>query len=191
MEETKKILETLKNQMDEVWEAYNAKLETQLATLKTAILNIPKPPSLPFDLDQAASMLSNVIQPKPAAPTPGPEEEVLGQLREGLQHIDGGKTQVEILDFFLDEASKHAGRVALFIYKGEQVMGWKGLGFTRLGSDDSRIKSIVLPLSEGNPLHKVFQSKHSFLYQPLMEDMICRGLDGPRPEKSAANARFD
>lgn len=182
MEEIKKILETLKNQMDEVWEEYNTKLETTLASLKASLNNIPKPPAVPFDLDQAASLLSNLSQPAAAAPSSA-EGDLVRPLKESLHRIDSGKTQVEILDMFLEEASKQAGRVALFIYKGEQVMGWKGMGFTRMGSDDTRVKTIALPLSEGNPLHAVFQSKHSYLYQPLVEDMICRGIEGPRPDR--------
>jgi hypothetical protein len=182
MEEIKKILETLRNQMDEVWEEYNTKLETTLASLKASLNNIPKPPAVPFDLDQAASLLSNLSQPAAAAPS-SMEGDPVPPLQESLHRIDSGKTQVEILDVFLEEASKQAGRVALFIYKGEQVMGWKGMGFTRMGSDDARVKSIALPLSEGNPLHGVFQSKHSHLYQPLVEDMICKGIEGPSPDK--------
>jgi len=182
MEEIKKILETLKNQMDEVWEEYNTRLETTLASLKASLISLPKPPAIPFDLDQAASLLSKISRPAAAAPA-GVEGDPVRSLKESLHRIDSGKTQVEILDMFLEEASKQAGRVALFIYKGEQVMGWKGMGFTRLGSDDARIKSIALPLSEGNPLHTVFQSKHSHLYQPLVEDMICKGFEGPRPDR--------
>jgi len=182
MEEIKKILEPLKNQMDEIWESYQAKLETSLASLKTSLDGIPKPPAIPFDLERAAALLSKISRPAPPAP-PSAGADPLRSLKESLHRLDGGKTQVEILDAFLEEASKNGARVALFIYKGEQVMGWKGLGFTRLGSDDGRIKAIALPLSEGNPMHTVLKQMRSHLYQPLGEDMLSRRLDGPRPDR--------
>jgi hypothetical protein len=183
MEEIRKILETLKNQMDEAWEEYGTSLETSLASAKSALHNIPKPPAPKFELEKAVSMLSRLAS---SAPAPAPATAAgadLGALRAAVRRIDGGKTQVEILDLYLEEASKYASRVALFIFKGEQAMGWKGAGFTRLGADDSKIKSVVLPLSEGNPLHKVFQTKRSMLTQPIGEDILGRGFDGPRPDR--------
>jgi len=182
MEEIKKILEPLKNQMDEIWESYQATLETSLASLKASLEGIPKPPSIPFDFERAAALLSKLSRPSPPV-TPDAGADPLRNLKESLHRLDAGKTQVEILDAFLEEASKNGARVALFIYKGEQVMGWKGLGFTRLGSDDGRIKAIALPLSEGNPLHTVLKQMRSLHYQPLGEDMLSRRLDGPRPER--------
>ena len=183
MEEIRKILETLKNQMDEKWEEYNASLETSLASLKSALHNVPKPPAPSFELEKAVSMLSRASQPA-AAPAAAPAGGVdLAALRTAMRRIDGGKTQVEILDLYLDEAAKYASRAALFIFKGEQAMGWKGMGFTRLGADDSKIKTVVLPLSEGNPLHKVYQSKRSLLTEPMGEDILGRGFDGPRPNR--------
>jgi hypothetical protein len=182
MEEIRKILETLKNQMDEAWEEYGTALETSLASAKSALHNIPKPPAPKLELEKAVSMLSRLAS---SAPAPAPAAAAgadLGALRAALRRIDGGKTQVEILDLYLEEASKYASRVALFIFKGEQAMGWKGAGFTRLGADDGKIKSVVLPLSEGNPLHKVFQTKRSMLTQPIGEDILGRGFDGPRPD---------
>lgn len=182
MEEIKKALETIKSDLEEAQELYLAKLETTLASIKNAIESIPKPSPITFDIDKILSLISSSIK------VPAPQEiksqsSQISSLKNSLIQIDKGKTQVEILDYYLKEASKFASRVAIFIFKNEQAVGWRGLGFTKFGSDDMKIKSIIFPLSEGNPFYNSFQNSISFLYQPLSEDMITKTLGGPKPEK--------
>lgn len=182
MEEIKKALETIKSNLEEAQELYLAKLETALASIKNAIESIPKPSPITFEIDKILSIISSSTKTKAPQEIKSETSHILS-LKNSLIQIDKGKTQVEILDYYLKEASKFASRVAIFIFKNEQAVGWKGLGFTKFGSDDMRIKSIIFPLSEGNPFYNTFQNKSSFLYQPLSEDMIAKTLGGPRPEK--------
>lgn len=182
MEEIKKALESIKSNLEEAQELYLAKLETTLASIKNAIESIPKPSPITFDIDKILSLISSSIK-VPTSKEIKPESLQISSLKNSLIQIDRGKTQVEILDYYLKEASKFASRVALFIFKNDQAVGWKGQGFTKFGSDDMKIKSIIFPLSEGNPFYNTFQNKSSFLYQPLSEDMITKTLGGPKPEK--------
>ncbi len=182
MEEIKKALETIKSELEEAQELYLTKLETAIASIKNAIEQIPKPSPISFDIEKISSLLSNLSKPQPVEEIKDNKEIILS-LKNSLIQIDKGKTQVEILDSFLKEASKFASRVAIFIFKGEQATGWKGLGFTKFGSDDMKIKSTIFPLSEGNPFFKTYKNKNSVFYQPLSEDLITKALGGPKPEK--------
>lgn len=182
MEEIKKALETIKSDLEETQELYLAKLETTLASIKNSIESIPKPSPITFDIDKILSLISSYTK-VPAPQELKAESSQISSLKNSLIQIDRGKTQVEILDYYLKEASKFASRVAIFIFKNDQAVGWKGLGFTKFGSDDMKIKSIIFPLSEGNPFYNSFQNKSSFLYQPLSEDIITKTLGGPKPEK--------
>jgi len=182
MEEIKKALETLKNELEEAQELYLTKLETAIASLRNAVEQIPKPSPVAFDIEKISSLLSSISKPKPQEEIRDEKEKILS-LKNSLIQIDKGKTQVEILDSYLREASKFASRVAVFIFKNEQAAGWKGFGFTKFGSDDMRIKTIIFPLSEGNPFFKTYQNKVSVLYQPLSDDLITKTLGGPKPEK--------
>lgn len=182
MEEIKKALETIKSDLEEAQELYLAKLETTLASIKNAIESIPKPSPITFDIDKILSLISSSTK-VPASKEIKSESSQISSLKNSLIQIDRGKTQVEILDNYLKETSKFASRVAIFIFKNDQAVGWKGQGFTKFGSDDMKIKSIIFPLSEGNPFYNSFQNSSSFLYQPLSEDMITKTLGGPKPEK--------
>ncbi len=182
MEEIKKTLESLKSEIEEAQEVYLSKLETAIASIKNALEAIPKPLPVPIDIEKLTTVFSSYVKPQ-VVEEHIKEPEIIPSFKHSLMQIDKGKTQVEILDALLKEASIYASRVALFIFKGEQAVGWKGYGFTKLGSDDMKIKTIIFPLSEGNPFYNSYKSKNSFLYQPLSEDLISKTLGGPKPEK--------
>lgn len=182
MEEIKKTLETIKSELEEAQELYLAKLETAIASIKNSLESIPKPSPITIDIEKITSLLSNLSKTQ-AVPEAKDGKEIILSMKNSLIQIDKGKTQVEILDSYLKEASKFASRVAIFIFKNDQAAGWKGLGFTKFGADDSRIKTIIFPLSEGNPFFNSFKNKCSYFYQPLSEDLIIKTLGGPKPEK--------
>lgn len=182
MEEIKKALETLKSELEEAQELYLSKLETAIAGIKSSLDSIPKPSPVSFNTEKILNLLSTLSKPS-SLPETKAEKSSFSSLKNSLIQIDKGKTQVEILDSFLKESSQYASRVAIFIFKSEQAVGWKGMGFTKFGADDSKIKTIIFPLSQGNPFFNTYQNKSTYLYQPLSEDLIIKTLGGPKPEK--------
>lgn len=181
MEEIKKALETLKSELEEAQELYLSKLETAIAGIKNSLDSIPKPSPISFNIEKILNLVSTLAKPQiPAAEKV--EKGNFASLKNSLIQIDKGKTQVEILDNFLKEAFQYASRVAIFIFKNDQAVGWKGMGFTKFGADDSKIKTTIFPLSQGNPFFNTYQNKTTYIYQPLSEDLITKTLGGPKPE---------
>jgi len=48
---------------------------------------------------------------------------------DGVKAIDEAQSLTEVLDGFLDHASRHAARVAMLLLTDEKLRGWKWLGF--------------------------------------------------------------
>ena len=167
IEEIEKILGTLKNHMNEVWEAYNTELKTSLASFPACPRWHCKPTVLPSISNGRSS-----CGPNSAAPCLRLRRLLkrIRSLKKNLHLLDAGKIQVEILDVFLEDASMKNACAVLLILEGEQVKGCKGLGFARLGFDNARIKAITLSLFEGNPIHAVLRQKRSHLYQRLGQE---------------------
>ena len=53
----------------------------------------------------------------------------LPQVRASMAQLENGKTLQEVLNTLVQEISQFAPRVALFVIKGGNCIGWNGLGF--------------------------------------------------------------
>ena len=58
-------------------------------------------------------------------------------VKAGIGEINEQKSQAEILKTLVNRASSFAPRVAFFVIKGEQAMGWRGRGFEGTVGDDA------------------------------------------------------
>jgi hypothetical protein len=87
------------------------------------------------------------------APAPGSSPSDL--LNAAAASIHESSSQAEILRHLLEGEARFAGRVALFVVKGNSVTGWQGIGF----EDNEGVKS--LSLSSGSGLAgKAIQSRN-------------------------------
>lgn len=58
-------------------------------------------------------------------------------VKSAISDINEQKSQAEILKALVNRASSFAPRVAFFVIKGEQAMGWRGRGFEGTVGDDA------------------------------------------------------
>ena len=58
-------------------------------------------------------------------------------VKSAISDINEQKSQAEILKALVNRASSFAPRVAFFVIKGEQAMGWRGRGFEGTVGDDT------------------------------------------------------
>jgi hypothetical protein len=65
-------------------------------------------------------------QPAPEAPVPASSS---SDLARAVAEIQLGTSQKEILKALLDNSTRYAARVALFVVKGSNATGWQGRGF--------------------------------------------------------------
>jgi hypothetical protein len=94
----------------------------------------------PLRSELVRRVLEEVAPHLGAAPESSP-----ASLLKAVSSIQTGTTQREILRTLLDNASRHCGRVALFVVKAGAATGWQGRGF----SNHEEIKDFPLDVSSG------------------------------------------
>ena len=75
-----------------------------------------------------------------AAPPPAPGGADASRVKEAIQAVERGKSQVDILNALLEACLHFGSRAALLILRGETFSGWKGVGFTAHGGNDEMVK---------------------------------------------------
>lgn len=62
------------------------------------------------------------------------------RVKQAIQNVEKGKSQVDVLNALLEQAVEFGSRAALLILRGETFSGWKGLGFSAHGGNDEMVK---------------------------------------------------
>ena len=87
----------------------------------------------------------------------------LPQVRASMAHLENGKTLQEVLNTLVQEISQFAPRVALFVIKGGNCIGWNGLGFDQSpGFSNDALKRISVPANADTVFRAVMQSRQRF-----------------------------
>jgi hypothetical protein len=86
-------------------------------------------------------------------------------LKAGIEDISEKGTQAEILSTLVNRAASFAPRIAFFVIKNEQAIGWRARGLEGTVGDDA-VREIVLPLSADTPLSDVVRSRKSWSGSP-------------------------
>jgi hypothetical protein len=90
----------------------------------------------------------------------------LETLIRALREISQQKTQVDILTSYLNNAAIFAPRVAFFVVKSGNIVGWQARGFEGEFSNDA-IKSLVFPVDRDTLFRQVCESKMPFIGKVL------------------------
>lgn len=86
-------------------------------------------------------------------------------LKAGIEDISEQHSQAEILSTLVNRAAAFAPRIAFFVIKNEQAMGWRARGLEGTVGDDA-IREITLPLSAETPLSDVVRSRTTWSGSP-------------------------
>jgi hypothetical protein len=86
-------------------------------------------------------------------------------LKAGIEDISEQRSQVEILNTLVNRAAAFAPRIAFFVIKNEQAIGWRARGLEGTVGDDA-VREIVLPLSADTPLSDVVRSRATWSGSP-------------------------
>ncbi len=87
----------------------------------------------------------------------------LPQVRASMAQLENGKTLQEVLNTLVQEISQFAPRVALFVIKGGNCIGWNGLGFDQSpGFSNDALKRISVPANADTVFRTVMQSRQRF-----------------------------
>ena len=82
-----------------------------------------------------------------------------------IEDISDQHSQADILNTLVNRAASFAPRIAFFVIKNEQAMGWRARGLEGTVGDDA-VREIVLPLSADTPLSDVVRSRTTWSGSP-------------------------
>ncbi len=102
--------------------------------------------------DIGAAMAEVVAQ---QAPTAGGAD--YSSLKASLRAIEKGASLSEVLTYLVNEVSQYVDRVAMFIVKGPNAIGWYARGVEPADA----IKSVTIPLNGETVFRVVHNSRHS------------------------------
>jgi hypothetical protein len=173
------VLQDLREQVSALEAGLRGKLEPELrGRLETEIAQ------------RVASELENRVSAAKQEGTVSSEEKLrskLANLNDSLRDISLQKSQVDILMSFLDKAALFAPRVAFFVIKSGNIVGWQARGFEGAFNNES-VKSLIFPPDRDSLLRKVYNSRIAFKgetksdlsiqelvsqFGPLAPDSIC------------------
>ncbi len=103
-------------------------------------------------------------------------------VKAAISEIDGQQAQAEILKVLINRASAFAPRVAFFVIKGDQSIGWRARGFE--GSvGDGVIQQITFPVSADTAVGSVARSRETWSGGPgsHTEDHVILNRFGDEP----------
>jgi len=107
--------------------------------------------------DKLVEELKKLLPP----PVP-PEENLIVQARSAWNKIELATSQAEILNALIEEISKKCDGVALFVLKGDKIIGWKSAGLSTEKFSDNQIGQVILNLQEGTSFFHS-QKTYSFI----------------------------
>ncbi|HYX42046.1 MAG TPA: hypothetical protein VE821_10135, partial [Pyrinomonadaceae bacterium] len=109
-------------------------------------------------------------------------------IKAAVEDLSEQHTQTEILKTLVNRAASFAPRVAFFVIKNEQAIGWRARGLEGTVGD-AAVREIVLPLSADTPLSDVIKSRTTWSGQPggNAEDyMLLNKLGSDPPQRMVA-----
>jgi hypothetical protein len=133
------VVEDIRVSIDDVRDVVNQQFDAALQSVIADAKSI----SLREDLEAllAEEAPEELIEEAPASeqlpPLSGTSSR---ELRQAIQEIERGASQVDVLNSLLDQLLKFGSRTALLILKGDTFTGWKGKGFADFGGKDEAIK---------------------------------------------------
>ena len=128
-----------------------------------------------IDEGSISNAIDEVIAANPvAASLPGAAEAGPGiaVLLAAMAEVDTGANLTEVLTSLVNESSKQVDRVAMFIIKGANAVGWYAKGFEA----NEAVKQIQIPLTAETIFKTVLSDRAPVLFEPAFAGQTGAGL---------------
>lgn len=108
-------------------------------------------------------------------------------IKSAVADIDDQRSQVDILNALVNRSSSFAPRVAFFVIKNDQAMGWRARGLEGTVGDDA-VREISLPTTADSALNEAVRSRATWSGAPgsHAEDHLLLGKLGSEPPQRMA-----
>lgn len=153
-ESIERLVGEIRSSVEDVREAVDQQLKAALQSVQADVNSISFAPHIQKSI---AELEESFAAAKPAA-SAGADA---GRLKQAVQIVEQGKSQVDVLNALLEQCLGFGSRAALLILRGEVFSGWKGVGFTAAGGNDEMIKRFNAAPGLIPQLDEVLRAEHA------------------------------
>ncbi|MBK5255545.1 MAG: hypothetical protein JJE39_05895 [Vicinamibacteria bacterium] len=118
-----------------------------------------------IDEDAISRAIGEVFAANPGAASPSPVAETgpnVALLLSAMAQVDTGANLTEVLTSLVNESAKQVDRVAMFIIKGANAVGWYAKGF----EVNEAVKQIQIPLANDTIFRTIQSDRAPVLFNP-------------------------
>jgi hypothetical protein len=131
-----KLVGEIRSSIEDVREVVDSQLKAALQSVQADVNAVSFLPHIQKSLGEFEESITAAIPPPP----PAAKGADASRVKQAVQAVERGKSQVDILNALLDQCLTFGSRAAMLILRGETFSGWKGVGFTAAGGNDEQIK---------------------------------------------------
>ena len=136
-----KLVGEIRSSIEDVREVVDSQLKAALQSVQADVNAVSFLPHIQKSLGDFEESITASIPPPPPPPPPVAEKGAdASRVKQAVQAVERGKSQVDILNALLDQCLTFGSRAAMLILRGETFSGWKGVGFTAAGGNDEMVK---------------------------------------------------
>jgi len=134
-----KMVAEIRSSIEDVREVVDSQLKAALQSVQADVNSITFLPHIQKSIGELEESFKPepVEMPAPQMVAGGPDA---SRVKNAVQAVERGKSQVDVLNTLLEECLQFGSRAALLILRGETFSGWKGVGFTAAGGNDENVK---------------------------------------------------
>src|SRR5215212_4340751 len=137
-ESIERMVAEIRSSIEDVRVVVDQQLKAALQSVQADVNSISFLPNIQKAITQFEDDIEAARPPAPKALPPAGGD--VSRLKESVQAVERGKSQVDVLNALLTECIHYGSRAALLILRGDIFSGWKGLGFSAHGGDDESVK---------------------------------------------------
>ena len=154
-EAIQKLVGEIRSSVEDVRDAVDQQLKAALQSVQADVNSVTFLPHIKKSIGE----LEDALKPKRGAG--GPDA---SKVKEAIQAIEQGKSQVDVLNALLEQTVQFGSRAALLILRGETFSGWKGLGFSAHGGNDETVKRFNAAPGLIPELDRVLRYEHVIIW---------------------------
>ena len=133
-----KLVGEIRSSIEDVREVVDSQLRAALQSVQADVNAVSFLPHIQKSIGELEESIA-ASQPAPVVSAlPGGGD--ASRVKRGVQAVERGKSQVDILNALLEQCLAFGSRSAMLILRNETFSGWKGVGFTAAGGNDESVK---------------------------------------------------
>jgi len=125
----------IRSSVEDVRAAVDSQLNAALQSMQADVKSLSFLPHIQRTIGELEESYV-AAQPAPVAPSASDAS----RLKRAIMAVERGRSQVDLLNSFLEQCLEFGSRAALLILRGNSFGGWKGVGFGIHGGNDEMIK---------------------------------------------------